>query len=61
LADNVEASSESDPTPKRRVRPDALRNEDAVLEAAKAVSTELGGDVTASAIAARAGVGMGTL
>ena len=47
--------------PKRRIRADALRNEDAVLEAAKAVFTTLGVDAPVRDIAAKAGVGMGTL
>lgn len=61
LADENDAHTEQDATPKRRVRADALRNEDAVLEAAKAVFTESGVDATVREIAARAGVGMGTL
>ncbi|MEG3166281.1 helix-turn-helix domain-containing protein [Sphingomonas sp. PB2P19] len=61
MADDVNAATDSDATPKRRVRADARRNEDAVLEAAKAVFTESGVDATVREIAARAGVGMGTL
>ena len=45
----------------RRVRADALRNEDAVLEAAKQVFATHGVDAPVREIAARAGVGMGTL
>ena len=61
LGDDVDTSTDSDAPPKRRVRADAQRNEDAVLEAAKAVFTESGVDATVREIATRAGVGMGTL
>lgn len=61
MPDDVDAGTDSDAAPKRRVRADARRNEDAVLEAAKAVFTESGVDATVREIAARAGVGMGTL
>ena len=44
-----------------RVRADARRNEDALLEAAKAIFGESGVDAPAREIAARAGVGVGTL
>ncbi len=47
--------------PARRVRADARRNEDAVLEAAKQVFATSGVDAPAREIAARAGVGVGTL
>ncbi|HEY3708949.1 MAG TPA: helix-turn-helix domain-containing protein [Amycolatopsis sp.] len=42
-------------------RSDALRNDDRVLAAAREVFLEQGADAPVSAIAARAGVGMGTL
>lgn len=45
----------------RRVRADARRNEDAVLEAAKAVFFSCGVDAPVREIAAQAGVGVGTL
>lgn len=45
----------------RRVRADAQRNEDAVLQAAKEVFTTAGINAPVREIAARAGVGMGTL
>ncbi|MEN2987584.1 helix-turn-helix domain-containing protein [Tistrella sp. BH-R2-4] len=45
----------------RRVRADARRNEDAVLEAAKAVFAISGVEAPVREIAARAGVGVGTL
>ena len=45
----------------RPVRADALRNEDALLEAAKAAFAEAGVDAPARDIASRAGVGVGTL
>lgn len=47
--------------PKRRIRLDAQRNEDAVLEAAKQVFAISGVDAPVRDIAARAGVGVGTL
>lgn len=47
--------------PARRVRADAQRNIAAVVEAAKAVFAESGVDVPVREIAARAGVGIGTL
>ena len=47
--------------PVRRVRVDAQRNTAAVLEAAKAVFAESGVDAPVREIAARAGVGVGTL
>jgi AcrR family transcriptional regulator len=46
---------------KRKVRADARRNEDAVLEAAKEVFKSTGVDAPVREIAARAGVGVGTL
>ncbi len=47
--------------PQRRARADALRNEDAVLEAAKEVFITSGVNAPVREIAARAGVGVGTL
>ncbi len=47
--------------PKRRIRADAQRNEDAVLEAAKQVFASSGVDAPVREIAASAGVGVGTL
>ena len=47
--------------PQRRIRADALRNEDAILEAAKAVFKTAGVDAPVREIAAKAGVGIGTL
>jgi AcrR family transcriptional regulator len=47
--------------PARRVRADAQRNIDAVREAAKAVFADSGVDAPVREIAARAGVGVGTL
>ncbi len=52
---------DGDSGPTRRVRADARRNEDAVLEAAKAVFTTSGVDAPVREIAAKAGVGLGTL
>jgi AcrR family transcriptional regulator len=54
------APTASTPAP-RQVRADAQRNEDAVLEAAKAVFTTDGVDAPVRLIAARAGLGIGTL
>ncbi|RCK70195.1 TetR/AcrR family transcriptional regulator [Desertihabitans brevis] len=48
------------PAPRRR-RADAVRNTEAVLEAAKAVFAEAGVDAPMRDIAARAGVGVGTI
>jgi AcrR family transcriptional regulator len=48
-------------TGRRRVRADAQRNADAVLEAAKAVFAESGVDAPVREIASRAGVGIATL
>lgn len=45
----------------RRIRADAQRNEDAVLEAAKQVFAVSGVDAPVREIAARAGLGVGTL
>ena len=53
--------AEAGGSPVRPVRADAQRNEDAVLEAAKALFTSVGVDAPVREIAARAGVGMGTL
>jgi AcrR family transcriptional regulator len=61
LSKEPEEMREGEIQPARRVRADALRNEDAVLEAAKAVFADLGVDAPVREIAARAGVGMGTL
>lgn len=47
--------------PGRTVRADALRNEDALLEAAKIVFVTAGVDAPVRDIAAKAGVGIGTL
>ncbi|KQW31148.1 TetR family transcriptional regulator [Rhizobium sp. Root274] len=44
-----------------RVRADARRNEDSLLEAAKAIFAESGVDAPTREIASRAGVGVGTL
>lgn len=50
-----------DRLPERRVRADAQRNEDALLEAAKEVFATSGVDAPVREIAAKAGVGLGTL
>jgi AcrR family transcriptional regulator len=49
------------PAAPRRKRADALRNTEAVLEAAKAAFAESGVDAPMRDIAARAGVGVGTI
>lgn len=48
-------------SPARRVRADARRNEDTLLEAAKIVFSSSGVDAPVREIALRAGVGLGTL
>jgi AcrR family transcriptional regulator len=48
-------------TPDRRIRADAQRNEDVVLAAAKELFASTGVDVAVRDIAAKAGVGVGTL
>lgn len=55
-----ERSTEEGDSP-RRVRADARRNEDAVLQAAKVVFARLGVDAPVREIALQAGVGVGTL
>ena len=45
----------------RKLRVDAVRNRERVLEAAKAVFSAGGGDASLEAVAKRAGVGIGTL
>lgn len=45
----------------RKLRADAVRNRDRVVEAAKAVFSAGGGDASLEAVARRAGVGIGTL
>ncbi len=49
------------PLPQRRPRADSQRNEEAVLEAAKSVFATSGVDAPVREIAARAGLGIGTL
>jgi AcrR family transcriptional regulator len=56
----VSASGEPSAAPRRK-RADAVRNTGAVLEAAKAVFAESGVDAPMREIAARAGVGVGTI
>ena len=52
---------ESDNSPRRVVRADARRNEDAILDAAKHVFAISGVDAPVREIAGQAGVGVGTL
>lgn len=62
MGDEAENHGDHEPqegTP--RVRADARRNEDALLEAAKAIFAASGVDAPAREIASRAGVGVGTL
>lgn len=54
-------ASPSRAEPARRTRADAVRNTEAVLEAAKAAFAEHGVDAPMRDIAARAGVGVGTI
>jgi AcrR family transcriptional regulator len=49
------------PAPTRPMRRDAVRNQQSVLEAARAVLSDVGTDATMELIAARAGVGVGTV
>lgn len=56
----MSAGSAVSPAPRRK-RADAVRNTEAVLEAAKAAFAELGVDAPMRDIAARAGVGVGTI
>lgn len=49
------------PRPERKMRADALRNRDLLIETAKATFAEMGADVSLETIALRAGVGIGTL
>jgi AcrR family transcriptional regulator len=53
--------AERPPAPVRRKRADAVRNTEVVLEAAKAAFAEFGVDAPMRDIAARAGVGVGTI
>ncbi len=57
----TEEKTLADIPPARQIRADARRNEDAVLEAAKAVFITHGVDAPVREIAAMAGVGLGTL
>ncbi len=61
MSDERANQTHETPLPDRRVRADARRNEDAVLEAAKALFATSGVDVPVREIAAKAGVGVGTL
>ncbi len=61
MSENPKKTQDEDTPPKRRMRADAVRNEDAVLEAAKQVFTSTGVDAPVREIATRAGVGIGTL
>lgn len=60
-AGSLQEAQAAEPQPPRRIRADALRNEDAVLHAAKELFATVGIDAPVRDIAARAGVGMGTL
>lgn len=55
------STSETRAGPPRRKRADAVRNTEAVLEAAKAAFADSGVDAPMRDIAARAGVGVGTI
>ncbi|MGV8939135.1 MAG: TetR/AcrR family transcriptional regulator [Allorhizobium sp.] len=61
LPDEQETAPDKDVPAGRRARADAQRNEDALLEAAKEVFKIYGVDAPVREIAARAGVGVGTL
>ncbi len=61
MSEDTEVTQSERTQPKRRMRADAQRNEDAVLDAAKEIFRTLGVDAPVRDIAAMAGVGMGTL
>lgn len=61
LPEDVETANADNSQQHRRIRADALRNEDAVLEAAKVVFKTSGVDAPVREIASKAGVGVGTL
>lgn len=61
LPDSESAEDEHAPTPARPLRADARRNTDALLDAALAVFATSGVDAPVREIAAKAGVGIGTL
>ena len=61
LTEKSNGTRDKDRQPKRHIRADAQRNEDAVLEAAKMVFATSGVDAPVREIAAKAGVGLGTL
>lgn len=61
MSEDLTPTNTREPRPKRRVRADAQRNEDAVLEAAKQIFATAGVDAPVREIAALAGVGVGTL
>ncbi|MBU4530470.1 helix-turn-helix domain-containing protein [Hoeflea sp.] len=61
MTESSKAAGDEAVEPGRRIRADARRNEDAVLEAAKQVFAASGVDAPVREIAARAGVGVGTL
>jgi len=61
VTESSKAARDEAVKPGRRIRADAQRNEDAVLEAAKEVFAASGVDAPVREIAARAGVGVGTL
>ena len=60
MSDKSKPSTNDDP-PERRVRADAQRSVDALLEAAKSIFATLGVDAPVREIAEKAGVGVGTL
>ena len=57
----VQDKSADHQTPARRIRADAQRNEEAIVKAAKEIFMALGVDAPVRDVAARAGVGIGTL
>tara|TARA_R110002020_G_scaffold86758_2_gene214200 strand:+ start:5017 stop:5643 length:627 start_codon:yes stop_codon:yes gene_type:complete len=61
VTEKMEQAADESAGPGRRIRADAQRNEDAVLAAAKEVFAASGVDAPVREIAARAGVGVGTL
>jgi AcrR family transcriptional regulator len=61
LTKELNNTQDDDRQPRRPIRADAQRNEDAVLEAAKMVFATSGVDAPVREIAAKAGVGLGTM
>src|SRR4051812_3581696 len=57
----IDAMTDQPAVKRRKLRADAIRNRERVLEAAKAVFSQGGPEASLEAVARRAGVGIGTL